>query len=144
MSKGEKVGISGKVECDCPVSVCGDGLGRILGAELELNLANRLGALVVGRGRIESGEDIVEVDRLSLDKVEPFRVRERRAFRGVDNASFDLLGVSRPRLEKIKRCSELRTELGSKQLVSDDPWEVGLIDLFLFPKRCARVKGGRS
>jgi hypothetical protein len=71
VSECEEVGIAGEIECDCPVSVCGNWFRGVFSSEFKLDFSDTFGALIIGCGRVESQKDIVKVNSFPLDKVEP-------------------------------------------------------------------------
>ena len=93
MSKCEKIGVTGEIECDGPISMRRDRFRSILRSEFEFDLTDGFSTLVVGGRGVEAREDVVEVNGFPLNKVEPFAVGKRWASRCIDDTQFNLLEV---------------------------------------------------
>jgi hypothetical protein len=95
MSKDKEVSISGKIECNGPVSMGDNGFGCIFDSKFEFDKVSKgFCPLVVSGSGVETREDVVEVNGFTLNKIEPLRVWESRASGGVNDARFDLFSVN--------------------------------------------------
>lgn len=76
MREGEEQSLDISVPGDSPIGVGSDSLSRSAGTNDEFKCSNLLSFTIVGSHCIDSGEDMVEVDRSPKDDVGPLSVRE--------------------------------------------------------------------
>ena len=96
----EEVGITGEIKHDCPVSVHGNWFWGVFSFKFKFNFSDTFSVLIIGWSRVESREDIVEVNSFFLDEVEPFWIREGWTSGCVNDTRSDLFRINWPGLKE--------------------------------------------
>ena len=111
-----------------PVAMCFNRFGGPWVTDNKLDLSNMLGALLLMRGRVVAGKDVIEIDGLSWKEADPLRLRELWEHRGVEEWCLCCFEVSWNILKNRLHGGKQQWEVWWVGVVACDPREVTDVD----------------